>query len=90
MKNMAFVDDQGVVQNISYADDDWSAPGWIEYTSANAAFIGGTYVDGTFIPPQPYPSWSLDDSGTWVPPVPRPAGDGIWLWDEASLSWVTY
>lgn len=56
----------------------------------NYAGIGFTYDDGldAFIPPKPYPSWTLDvNSCQWVSPVPRPA-DGSWLWDEATLSWV--
>lgn len=42
-----------------------------------------------FIPPQPYPSWLLDE-GTcdWVPPVPYPTDGGRYIWDEASKSWV--
>jgi hypothetical protein len=53
------------------------------------AGIGYSYdpVADVFIAPQPYPSWSLDESFDWQPPTPRPEGFG-WLWDEATLSWV--
>jgi len=58
----------------------------------NYATIGSTYDEelDIFIPPQPYPSWTLSpDSLHWDPPVPKPDDDhGGWFWDEASLSWV--
>jgi len=41
-----------------------------------------------FIAPQPYPSWSLDDDFDWQPPTPRPE-EGLWLWDENNLEWVS-
>ena len=42
-----------------------------------------------FIPPQPYPSWSLNENYDWQPPVPRPE-EGTYRWDEFTLSWVAY
>jgi hypothetical protein len=52
------------------------------------AGIGFSYdpVADVFIAPQPYPSWSLDENYDWQPPTPRP--EGLWYWDEATLSWV--
>lgn len=49
---------------------------------------GFTYsVTGdVFVAPQPYPSWTLDENYDWQPSTPRPA-EGMWLWDEESLSW---
>lgn len=44
-----------------------------------------------FIPPQPYPSWELDElSLDWESPVPYPdADDGeLYGWDESSLNWA--
>lgn len=44
---------------------------------------------GAFIPPQPYPSWTLNlDAALWDAPVPMPTEGGPWAWDEPSLSWV--
>ena len=38
---------------------------------------------------QPYPSWTFDETiCDWVPPIPCPT-DGFYIWDEATLSWVT-
>ena len=56
----------------------------------NYAGIGYTYDAGrdAFIPPQPYPSWTLDEATCqWQPPVPMPT-EGMYAWDEATTSWV--
>lgn len=46
-------------------------------------------VRDAFIPPQPHPSWALnEDTCTWVAPQPRPEGDGIWVWSEETGAWV--
>ena len=55
----------------------------------NYAGIGYTFDSerDAFIPPKPYPSWILnEDTCLWDSPVPRP--EGLWGWDENSLSWV--
>jgi hypothetical protein len=57
----------------------------------NYAGIGYFYDEGrdAFIPPQPYPSWVLnEDTCLWDPPVPYPEGDDVYTWDEDSGSWV--
>ena len=45
-----------------------------------------------FIPPQPFPSWILDeDTCLWQAPVPIPPSSGeneIHEWDEDSQSWI--
>jgi hypothetical protein len=53
------------------------------------AGIGFSYdpVADVFIAPQPYPSWSLDADHNWQPPTPMPT-EGLWFWNEATLSWV--
>lgn len=56
----------------------------------NYAGIGYTY-DATrdaFIPPQPYPSWSLNEfSCLWDPPIPFPTDGNEYIWSEATQSW---
>lgn len=57
---------------------------------ARFAGIGYTFDElrDAFIAPQPYPSWTLDDTTTeWTPPVPKPSV-GEWTWDEATLTWI--
>ena len=40
-----------------------------------------------FIAPQPFPSWSLDDTAAWVAPTPMPDDGGQYFWDEATQHW---
>lgn len=59
----------------------------------NYAGIGYTYNPeyDVFYAPQPYPSWILDHAiWQWVAPVPYPEGDGYYVWDEDTLSWVPW
>ena len=55
------------------------------------AGAGFTYnsVRDAFIPPQPYPSWTLDDDANWQPPVAMPTDGQMYSWDEATQAWVT-
>jgi hypothetical protein len=57
----------------------------------NYAGLGYTY-DATrdaFIPPQPFPSWVLDEfSCLWEAPVPYPTDGKRYSWDEDTTSWV--
>ena len=55
------------------------------------AGIGFTYdsVNDVFIVPQPYLSWTLDENFDWQAPTPYPTGDGIYTWNESTLSWDT-
>lgn len=57
----------------------------------NYAGIGYTYDEGrdAFIPPQPYPSWALnEDTCLWDAPVAYPDDGLLYAWDEATTSWV--
>ena len=69
---------------------------WVQ-TSYNANFrknfagIGYTYDSGrnAFIPPQPFPSWVLNEENCqWKAPVDRPNDGQAYYWDEATVSWV--
>ena len=56
----------------------------------NYAGIGFTYDENrdAFIPPQPYPSWVLDEATCqWVAPIAYPA-EGDHVWDEQAGDWV--
>jgi hypothetical protein len=57
----------------------------------NYAGIGYTWdpIRDAFIPPKPYPSWSLNEQTClWNPPVAMPIDDNKYNWDEATTSWV--
>jgi hypothetical protein len=57
----------------------------------NYAGIGYLYDEqrDAFIPPQPYPSWLLNETTClWEPPVPYPDDGGVHQWDEDTQTWV--
>jgi len=57
----------------------------------NYAAIGFTYdaVKDAFIPPQPYPSWTLNESTCiWETSVVKPVDDNVYRWDEDTLQWI--
>jgi len=70
---------------------NWKQTSYNGTIRKNYAGIGYTY-DATrdaFIPPQPFPSWTLnEDSCLWDPPVAMPTDDQLYNWDEATTSWV--
>ena len=56
----------------------------------NYAGVGFTYdsVRDAFIPPQPLPSWTLnEDTCLWEAPVAYPDDDKRYTWDEATTNW---
>jgi hypothetical protein len=57
----------------------------------NYAGIGYTYDSGrdAFIPPKPYPSWTLNETTcNWEAPTPMPIDNKFYRWDEPTVSWV--
>jgi len=57
----------------------------------NYAGIGYSYDQNrdAFIPPKPYVSWMLDEETClWHAPTPYPNDGNLYLWDEATASWV--
>lgn len=55
----------------------------------NYAGVGFTYDRNldAFIPPKPYPSWTLDpNTCLWNPPTPAPEGNPH-VWNENTQSW---
>jgi hypothetical protein len=58
----------------------------------NYAGIGYTYqadIDA-FVPPQPFPSWTLNLGAQWEPPVAMPTDGKMYSWDEDTASWVEH
>lgn len=54
------------------------------------AGIGYTYNEtlDAFIPPKPYPSWTLDNAtADWIAPVPYPTDGETYTWNESTQSW---
>ena len=57
----------------------------------NYAGVGYTYDSqrDAFIPPQPYPSWTLvEETCNWTAPVLYPTDGKMYQWDEATTNWV--
>ena len=55
----------------------------------NFGRVGFTYdpIRDAFIPPKPFESWILnEDTCQWTSPTPMPT-DGMYVWDEPTLSW---
>ena len=93
----------GATEEINEENPDWVDLGYSN-TSGPARYIVrtipkrplhknyagiGYHWDGIgFYAPQPFPSWIKDaETYLWDAPVPRPT-EGLWNWDEDSLSWV--
>ena len=57
----------------------------------NYAGVGYTYdpTRDAFIPPQPFPSWTLnEDTCQWEAPVAYPDDDKMYNWDESTTNWI--
>lgn len=92
MKTFAEVKNN-IVVNVIIADDDFissqeNPSSFVEYDAGNVAYIGGEYIDGVFISPQPFPSWSLDANYDWQAPIDYPADGKNYSWDESNQVWV--
>lgn len=103
MSNFAYVNNDGIVTQVIVADQNFINSGvvgdsfrWIQ-TSYNENFrknfagIGYKYdrIRDAFIPPQPYPSWVLNEQTClWDAPVPYPDDGQLYGWDETTKSWV--
>jgi hypothetical protein len=57
----------------------------------NYAGIGYTFdaLRDAFIPPQPYPSWTLvEETCQWTAPVFYPTDGKQYSWDETTTNWI--
>lgn len=92
--------ENGIVTQVIVAEQDFINSGavgdpstWIQ-TSYNAtirgnyAGIGYYYISESdmFVPPKPFESWTLSESGQWAAPVPVPT-EGRWVWNEEYQQW---
>ena len=72
------------------ADDQSVIDGDEARERKNYAGIGYTYCTerDAFIPPQPYPSWTVnEDTCLWEAPVPMPDDGKPYQWNEQTQSW---
>ncbi len=57
----------------------------------NFAGIGYTYdaEKDAFIPPQPFESWTLNETTCrWQSPIPYPQDGRVYSWDEETTTWI--
>jgi hypothetical protein len=83
--------DEGYEWLINNLGGTWIKTSYNNNIRKQFAGIGYKY-DATadvFIEPQPYPSWTLDENFDWQAPTPKPEDDGIYTWNESTLSWDT-
>jgi hypothetical protein len=74
-----------------YGHDRWKQTSYNGNMRKNYAGVGFAYDADrdAFVAPQPFASWSLDESTcTWVPPVPYPTDGNLYRWDEDAGAWV--
>jgi hypothetical protein len=110
MSHFAKLDSNNIVTEVIVAEQDFINSGavgdsflWVQ-TSYNGNFrknfagVGHTYdkTRDAFIPPQPYPSWTLvEDTCQWEAPITYPDDDKMYYWDEDiyqadnTKGWVT-
>jgi hypothetical protein len=100
LSNAVITDDNGNEQEqvgVDFLTQHNGGVGWYKQTSYNGNFrknyagVGYTYdkTRDAFIPPQPYPSWTLnEDTCLWDSPTPRPEDGKMYSWDEATLTWI--
>jgi hypothetical protein len=70
---------------------DWLQTSYNANIRKNFAAIGCAYDIGrdAFVPPKPYPSWTLNEQTCqWTAPVAYPDGGGLHVWNEASQEWI--
>lgn len=92
----------GVVTKVIVADPEYfdtfidDSPGsWVQTykdKSARTRFAGMGYtydaIRDAFINPQPFASWSLNDSSTWEAPTPKPDNGLHYGWKEETQEWI--
>jgi hypothetical protein len=68
----------------------WIQTSYNDNFRKNFAGVGFTY-DATrdvFIPPKPYPSWTLvEDTCQWQPPTAMPDDGKEYSWNEETTAW---
>jgi len=102
VSHFAKIDNNNIVTDVIVAEQDFINSGvvgdsflWIQ-TSYNKNFrknfagIGYTYdkTRDAFIPPKPYPSWTLnEDTCLWECPVAYPDDGKMYNWNETDKQW---
>ena len=79
------------LKSIHGADTNWKQTSYNGNIRKNFAGIGYTYdaQKDAFIAPQPYNSWTLNETTCkWKAPISKPDDGKFYRWDEDTTSWV--
>jgi len=82
---------QAFIANVLKLGGTWKQTSYNGTFRKHYAGIGYTYdnVLDAFIPPQPYPSWILNqETCSWESPVPYPEDDNRYYWNEETGEWI--
>ena len=97
--NNVLLDSNGAEQEINGLDFLTKLTGWAVWKQTsyngsirkNYAGVGHTYDEtkDAFIPPKPYPSWTLvEDTCQWEAPTTMPDDGKMYNWNEDTTNWV--
>jgi len=99
INNAVIIDSNGVEQEQLGVDfinklyntrDVWKQTSYNNNIRKNFAGIGYQYDQArdAFIPPKPYPSWTLNETTClWEAPVAYPDDDNRYTWNESNQTW---
>jgi hypothetical protein len=79
------------LNNLYNTRDVWKQTSYNNNIRKNYAGVGYSYDEArdAFIPPKPYPSWTLnEDSCQWDAPVAYPEDGKHYTWGEPNQEWV--
>ena len=91
LENGVKSEDKGIAFCQSLLGGQWIQTSYNGNIRKNYAGIGYTYDAGrdAFIPPKPYPSWTLvEETCNWTAPVFYPTDGKQYSWDETTINWV--
>ena len=91
LENGVESEDKGIAFCQSLLGGQWIQTSYNGNIRKNYAGIGYTYDAGrdAFIPPKPYPSWTLvEETCNWTAPVFYPTDGKQYSWDETTINWV--
>lgn len=77
-------------QRLFGADTTWKQTSYNGNFRKQFSGINFTYdpAKDIFIAPQPYASWSLNETSNWVAPIDQPDDGKSYRWDESAGNWV--
>ena len=78
------------LNNLYGTRDVWKQTSYNNNIRKNFAGIGYIYDQekDAFIPPKPYPSWTLnEDTCLWEAPVSKPTDGQLYKWNEENQTW---